>query len=53
MKDFFEEMGFECQNLGWKAHVKMFAQLVVVGAIAFAPMVLLMALAGWVERICQ
>lgn len=53
MENFLQEMGFECPETGWKAQAKMFAQLVVIGAIAFTPMVLLMALAGWVDRLCE
>jgi hypothetical protein len=31
----------------------MLAQLVVIGAIMMVPMVLLMALSGWLETICE
>ena len=53
MENFLEAIGYECPDLGWKAQVKMLAQLVVAGAIAFIPMLLLMALTGWIERICE
>ena len=46
-------MGYNCPDLGWKAQVKMLAQLVVIGAIISVPMVLLMALAGWFETLCE
>ena len=49
MENFMQEMGYDCPDMGWKAQVKMFAQLVVVGAIVALPLMLLMALAGWIE----
>jgi hypothetical protein len=53
MKNFMQTMGYNCPDLGWKAQVKMLAQLVVIGAFMMVPMVLLMALAGWLETICE
>ena len=46
-------MGYDCPELGWKAQVKMLAQLVVIGAIVSVPMVVLMAVAGWIESLCK
>ena len=53
MGNFWETMGYNCPELGWKAQVKMLAQLVVIGAIMSVPMVLLMAIAGWMETLCK
>lgn len=53
MGNFFEVMGYDCPELGWKAQVKMLAQLVVIGAIVSVPMVVLMAVAGWIESLCK
>ena len=48
-----EAMGYGCPDASWREQVKLFAQLVVVGAIAFAPMGALMALVGWLEQFCE
>lgn len=53
MKNFMEEMGYNCPDMGWKAQVKMFVQLVVAGTIVAVPMVMLMALTGVIERLCE
>jgi len=53
MENFLQEMGYNCPDSGWKAQVKMFAQLVVIGAVLSVPMVVLMAIAGWIETLCE
>ncbi len=53
MENFLQEMGYNCPDSSWRAQVKMFCQLMVIGTIALVPMALLFALAGWVERMCQ
>ena len=53
MENFFETMGYNCPDFGWKTQVKMLAQLVMIGAIMSVPMVVLMALAGWMETLCK
>jgi len=53
MENFMEAMGYGCPEAGWREQVKLFAQLVVFGAIAFVPMAALMALVGWLERFCE
>ena len=53
MGNFLETMGYNCPDLGWKAQMKMLAQLVVIGAIMSVPMVVLMALAGWMGTLCE
>jgi hypothetical protein len=53
MENFMETMGYNCPDLGWKAQVKMAAQLVVIGAIMSVPMVAIVALAGWIETWCK
>lgn len=53
MTNFMQEMGYNCPDMGWKAQVKMLAQLVVIGAVMAVPMVAIMALAGWLESICE
>ena len=53
MGNFLETIGYNSHDFGWKAQVKMLAQLVVIGAIMSVPMVVLMALAGWMETLCK
>ncbi len=53
MKNFMQTMGYNCPDLGWKAQVKMLAQLVVIGAIMSLPLLLIMVMAGWLETICE
>ena len=53
MGNFLETTGYNCPDFGWKAQVKILAQLVVIGAIMSVPMVVLMALAGWMETLCK
>ena len=53
MENFMESMGYNCPDTSWKAQVKMLAQLVVIGAVMMVPMVLLMAVAGWLESLCK
>ncbi len=53
MGNFLESMDYNCPDFGWKSQVKMLAQLVIIGAIMSMPMMLLMALAGWMETLCK
>ena len=53
MGNFSETMGYNCPDFGWKTQVKILAKLVVIGAIMSVPMVVLMALAGWMEMLCK
>lgn len=53
MGNFLETMGYNCPDFGWKTQVKMLAQLVLIGAIMSVPMVVLMALAGWMKTLCE
>lgn len=52
MTNLLQEMGYNCPDMGWKAQVKMLAQLVVIGAVMAIPMVAIMALTGWLESLC-
>ena len=53
MKNFMQTMGYNCPDLGWKAQVKMLAQLVVIGAIMSLPLLLIMMMDGWLKTICE
>ena len=54
MKDFFETMGYNTQNIGdLKSQAKMLAQLLVIGAIMSLPLLLIMVMDGWLKTICE
>ena len=51
MKGLFEAMGYNCPDLGLKAQLKMFAQIILIGAIMSIPLLAALIAAGWMDKL--